>query len=291
MKITQAVIPAAGLGTRFLPYTKVVPKELLPLLGKPAIQLIAEEGIACGITDFHLILNKNKQAIVDLFSPQPALEQTLQDAGKLSLLSSINAVIHAAHFNYIPQPEALGLGHAVLMAKEAIGNEYFGIFLPDEIMIGTVPALAQLIEIAKKYNASVIAVQEVPKNSVSSYGIIEIKEKLEDNLFEISRLVEKPAIDQAPSQFAIIGRYVLSPRIFDSLEKTGPRSGGEIQLTDGIAHMMQHGERVLACVVKSVRHDIGNPLGWLQANIYLGLLDPTYSPEITSYIKNLIAHK
>jgi|SRR4030095_4729455 len=267
MNITKAIIPAAGLGTRFLPYTKAIPKEMLPLLNKPAIQLIIEEGLASNITEFNIILNDDKQAIKNHFSPQPMLEQKLKEFGKESLLDGVNAIINDAHFNYIPQPMPHGLGHAVLMAKAAIGNEYCGIFLPDEIMIGQTPALAQLITVAQKYNASVIGVQQVPHEKVSSYGIIDIKDKLEEGIFEVAHLVEKPALNQAPSNYAIIGRYVLSPCIFHSLETIKPGAGGEIQLTDGIAHMMNNGERVIAYVINTTRYDIGTPVGWLAANM------------------------
>jgi UTP--glucose-1-phosphate uridylyltransferase len=271
MNITKAIIPAAGLGTRFLPYTKAIPKEMLPLLNKPAIQLIIEEGLASHIKEFNIILNDDKQAIKNHFSPQPTLEQKLKEVGKESLLNDVNAIINSAHFNYIPQPIPHGLGHAVLMAKAAIGNEYCGIFLPDEIMIGQTPALAQLITIAQKYNASVIGVQQVPHEKVSSYGIIDIKKELESDIFEVAHLVEKPTLSQAPSNYAIIGRYVLSPRIFHSLETIAPGAGGEIQLTDGITHMMNNGERVIAYVINTTRYDIGTPAGWLNANIAIEL--------------------
>jgi UTP--glucose-1-phosphate uridylyltransferase len=291
MKITKAIIPAAGLGTRFLPWTKNNPKEMLPLLEKPAMQFIIEEGLSSGISEFHIIANEDKQTIKDYFSRSPALEEKLKEVGKESLLDELNTIIQSTSFNYIPQPQPLGLGHAVLMGKTAIGNDYFSICLPDEIMFGDTPALAQLITIAQKYNSSVIAVQEVPTTHVSSYGIIAKKEQLENDLFEIAHLVEKPTIDQAPSNLAIIGRYILSPRIFQSLEQTTPGAGGEIQLTDGIADMMRNGERVLAYIIKSTRHDIGNPLGWLQANMHAGLLNETYAPEIESYFKKLINKK
>lgn len=290
MKITKAVIPAAGLGTRFLPYTKSVPKELVPLMGKPAIQMIVEEAIASGINQFEIIANKDKQAIVNYFSPNTQLDNHLHKTGKEKLLNNINTIIDETYFNYIPQPQALGLGHAILMAEHAVGNEYFGICLPDEIMTGTTPALAQLIKTAKHYNASVIAVQEVPQNAVSAYGIVAVKKQLEDDLFEIDHLIEKPSADTAPSNLAIIGRYVLSPHIFDALKSIKPGVGNEIQLTDGIAAMMNNGERVLAYKINSVRHDIGNPLGWLQANLYCGLSDPAYAEQLKTYIKKIISH-
>ncbi len=266
MAVTKAVIPAAGLGTRFLPYTKIIPKEMIALGDKPAIQYIVEEGIAASIHDFFIIANQDKHAILDYFAPCPALEKKLTDKGKLFLLDSIKNIQERAAICAIEQPEPLGLGHAVLQAKAAIGNNYFGVILPDDIMICAVPAIAQLITIATKYNASVIAVQEVPQDKISAYGIVAIKKQLEPNVFELSDVVEKPLPENAPSNLGIIGRYVLSPRIFQALEKIKPGSGGEIQLTDGIKYMMhEYGERVLALKVSGTRYDVGNPRGWLQA--------------------------
>jgi UTP--glucose-1-phosphate uridylyltransferase len=291
MKINKAVIPAAGLGTRFLPYTKAIPKEMLPILEKPSIQLIVEEGLASNINDFIIIANEDKQALKNHFSHQPKLEKELAHKGKTALLENINHIIDSAQFTFIPQPEPLGLGHAILMAKKAIGNEYFSIFLPDEIMIGQDPAIAQLITVAQKYNASVVGVLEVPRETVSSYGIIAIKEQLEDGIFDVTQLIEKPTIDQAPSNFALIGRYVLSPAIFASLEQTTAGAGNEIQLTDGIAHMMRNGERVIAYVIKTKRYDIGNPLGWIQANIDIALNHPLFGPIIKQHYAKIIQTK
>jgi UTP--glucose-1-phosphate uridylyltransferase len=288
MKITKAVIPAAGLGTRFLPYTKAIPKEMLPILEKPSIQLIVEEGLASGITEFNIIANDDKPELQNHFLHLPKLEALLESRGKSAALESINAIIDAAEFNFIAQPEPLGLGHAVLQAKDAIGDEYFGIFLPDEIMIGDIPALAQLIAVAEKYDASVIGVQEVPREKVSSYGIVAIKEQLEDGVFEIDHLVEKPAIDQAPSNYALAGRYVLSPRVFASLERTKPGAGNEIQLTDGISDMMRSGERVIAYVMQTNRYDVGVPSGWIQANIELAFKHPTLGPVVNELCKKLL---
>src|SRR5579863_6398737 len=288
MKINKAVIPAAGLGTRFLPYTKSIPKEMLPILEKPSIQLILEEGLASDITDFIIIANDDKQALKHFLFHQPKLEDELAERGKLDLLASINKVINASQFEFVPQPKALGLGHAALQTKEAVGNEYFGIFLPDEIMVGDTPALAQLIEVAQKYNASVIGVLEVPREKVSSYGIVAIKEQLEDGIFDVNALVEKPAVDQAPSNLAIVGRYILSPRIFASLENTKPGAGNEIQLTDGIADMMRNGERVIAYVMKTSRYDVGNRLGWIEANIDIAFKNPQLGPVIKEYCKKLL---
>lgn len=291
MKINKAVIPAAGLGTRFLPYTKSIPKEMLPIQEKPSIQLIIEEGLGCGINDFVIIANDDKQALKHFLSHQPALEDELEERGKLNLLDGLNHDIDNAQFTFVPQPKALGLGHAVLQTKNAVGDEYFGIFLPDEIMVGDIPALAQLIEVAQKYNASVIGVLEVPHDKVSSYGIVAIKEQLEDGIFDVAQLVEKPSIDQAPSNLAIVGRYVLSPRIFSALENTQPGAANEIQLTDGIVNMMNNGERVIAYVMNTSRYDVGNPLGWLQANIDIGFKNPKIGSALKEYCAKLLATK
>src|SRR5690606_36017660 len=247
-----------------------------------------EEGIASGISSFNIIINEDKQAIKNYFSTDQHLNKYLQKINKKYLLSDINNIIESYQFNYIPQLTPLGLGHAILMAKKAIENEFFGIFLPDEIMFGTTPALEQLISMAKKYNASIVAVQEVPVHSVSSYGIVAIKQQIETDLFEIDSLVEKPTVESAPSNLAIIGRYVLSPRIFNALETVIPGANNEIQLTDGITTMMHQGEHVLAYKINTNRHDIGNPMGFLQANIYYGLSDPQYAHLIKHYIQTIM---
>jgi UTP--glucose-1-phosphate uridylyltransferase len=288
MKINKAVIPAAGLGTRFLPYTKAIPKEMLPIMEKPSIQLIIEECIASGIHECTIIANDNKPELREHFSHQPALESHLETVGKSDFLTSINTVIDEAHFVFIAQEKPLGLGHAVLQAKNVIGQEYFAVLLPDEIMVSPTPATAQLIAIAQKYNASVIGVQEVPRDKVSSYGIIAIKNELEKGVFEIERLVEKPAQEKAPSNLAISGRYILSPKIFQSLEHTAPGAGNEIQLTDGISHLMNTGERVIACIVDAQRYDVGQPLGWLQANNAIALQHKTFGPLMKQFYDNML---
>ena len=287
MQITKAVIPAAGFGTRFLPLTKVVPKEMLPLLNKPAIQNIIEEGIDSHITDFFIVTRDEKSEIANHFKKAPKLEKILQEKNKLHLLKSIDTVIKKAHVEYINQPEPLGLGHAILMARDAIGPHYFGVFLPDDIIIGHIPALAQLITVAQKYNASVIGVQEVPIERISCYGVVATKKEIEPGVFEITRLVEKPKQEDAPSNLAIVGRYILSPNIFDAIEATKNTTPGEIQLTDAIDYLLKKGEKILACTIKGTRYDLGMPLGWLKANIHLGLNDPALAP----HIKNMINQK
>ena len=280
MNISKAVIPAAGLGTRCLPLSKAVPKEMMPLVDKPAIQYIIEEGKAAGMSEFCIIANDDKQAIRDYFSPNKRLKTFLKEKNLLHLVQTLNDIIDTTKFSYVPQPEPRGLGHAVLMARDVIGDEYFGVFLPDEIMDSNVPVMGQLIRIAQQYNANVIGVQEVPKEHVSSYGIIGIKQQLGENLYEVSQLIEKPAVEHAPSNLAIIGRYILSPKLFDALAVTKPGAKGEIQLTDAIAHLLQQGEKVLAYKVQANRFDIGNILGWLQANYYFAKNNPRYAPYL-----------
>lgn len=269
MKITKAVVPAAGHGTRFLPWTKAVPKELLPLLNKPAIHYIAQEIADAGLTDCIMISAAHKKALAQYFSTVPELEAFLQEKNKTHLLSDINNLIHALNFTYLYQEEAKGLGHAINLARDLITDEYFGVLLPDDIMISNPPGIKQLIDIAHKENASVIAVQEVPLEKVSSYGIIAIKKQLNSTLFEVGNLIEKPAQNNAPSNLAIIGRYVLSSKIFTALNNVKPSAGGEIQLTDGIAGMLKAGERVLAYTMHGSRYDVGTPAGWLEANLAL----------------------
>lgn len=269
MKITKAVIPAAGHGTRFLPWTKAVPKEMLPLLNKPAIQYIVEEIANSGMQNCIMISAPHKHAIANHFDVSPVLEQFLKEKNKLHLLDGINKLSHTVELAYIHQEEAKGLGHAIWLARNTIAQEYFGILLPDDIMISTNPGIKQLMDIAQQENASVIAVQEIPKENVSAYGVIAVKKQLASNLFEVSDLVEKPLAHEAPSNLAIIGRYILSHKIFKALDEVKPSAGGEIQLTDGIATMLKNGERVVAYKIQGTRYDIGTPAGWLQANIEL----------------------
>ena len=280
MVISKAIIPAAGLGTRFLPATKAVAKEMLPILDKPAIQYIIEEAVASGITHFTMIFNKDKTAIINHFESSPELDVLLKERGKDKLLQGINKIIRNAEFTYVSQSEPLGLGHAVLLARNTVGKEYFGVLLPDDVIVGSQPGLAQLIAIAKQENASVIAVQEVPIEQTALYGIITIKKQISPVLYQINGLVEKPKASQAPSNLAIVGRYVLSHKIFASLDAIMPYTEGELQLTDGIAHMVKNGEKVFAYKIQGHRYDTGNPLGLLKANIGIGLQHPEYGPQL-----------
>ncbi len=285
--VTKVIIPAAGQGTRFLPYTKSIPKEMLPLLDKPAIQYIIEEGMQSSIKQFMIITNREKTSLENYFDAHPALEAFLKEQHKESLIDCIEKILKTAEFSYIRQQEALGLGHAIWLARHYIQKEYFGIMLPDDIILGKQPALGQLMRIARQEKASVIAVQEVPMECVSSYGVIDIKKQITPHLFQIGNVIEKPSQKNAPSNLAVIGRYVLSHKLFASLEQVRTYAIGELQLTDGIAHLIQNNEKVLAYKVQGVRYDIGTPVGWVKAVISMALQNPHYQGPIKRYIAEL----
>ncbi len=287
MAVKKAIIPAAGLGTRFLPTTKSIPKEMLPLIDKPAIQYTVEEGIRAGIENFILVTGKNKHAIEDHFDINTELRSILRARGKIDLISSIAKIVEQASFTSIRQHEPLGLGHAIWTARHAVGKEHIAVFLPDEIITGKVPAITQLMKIAEQEKCNVVAVQEVPLEQVSRYGIIAIKKQFSPNLFQVKSLVEKPTPTDTPTNLAIIGRYILSPHIFDALEETQASSGGEIQLTDGIQNLLMRGEKVFAYKIQGTRYDSGTLMGWLKANIALALKHPKYSQEIQSFLRDL----
>jgi UTP--glucose-1-phosphate uridylyltransferase len=268
MQIRISVIPAAGLGTRFLPLTKSVPKELLPILNKPSIQYILDETHASGINEICIITSDRKYALQQYLTRDPELEAHLARINKLDALSDINALIDATQFHYVIQDNPRGLGHAVSLAREIVNDNFFGVLLPDDIIASETPALSQLISVAQEHNATVVAVQEVPQEQASSYGMVAIKHAINDHTFAISHLVEKPKPEDAPSNLAIIGRYILSPRIFEVLEKTQAGKGGEIQLTDALDLLARSGEPVLACKISGNRFDVGVPQGWVKAIEY-----------------------
>jgi UTP--glucose-1-phosphate uridylyltransferase len=286
MDILKAIIPAGGLGTRFLPYTKAIPKEMLPLLNKPAIQYIVEEGMASDIRNFIMVTSRDKYSISKHFDSNIEIETLLNARGKQALLASLERIIKTASFSYIRQPEPRGLGHAIWSARHAVCKEYFGIFLPDEIIISKNPGLGQLIKIARQERASVIGIQEVPIENVSSYGIIGVKKQITPNLFQIGHLVEKPDQKDAPSNLAIIGRYVLSHKIFHALEEIEADEREELQLTDAIGQMIRNNEKVFAYKIQGVRYDIGNPIGWIKAIIGCALQDPNYAPHINKFLED-----
>lgn len=288
MEISQAIIPAAGLGTRFLPATKITPKEMLPLLDKPAIQYVVEEAVRSGIKDFVMVLNKTKKSIEDHFDTLVELQSHLTSRNKQESLDSIAKIIELARFAYVRQHEPRGLGHAVWSAKHVIGNKHVAIMLPDDIIMGPVPGLAQLMKIALQERCSVIAVQEVPLADVSRYGIINIKKQISPNLFQIRDVVEKPSQIEAPSNLAIVGRYILSPDIFDALEDSKTGALGEIQLTDGIQKLLLSGEKVFGYKLQGThRYDVGTPLDWLKANIACALRHQAFGDDMLSYLIEL----
>ena len=287
MEVTKAIIPAAGLGTRFLPQTKSVPKEMLPLINKPAMQYIIEEGVRSGLNNFIVINNRNKKAIEDHFDKFPELDYILENRGQQNVLSVLSKMIERVDFTYIRQKEALGLGHAIWSARHSVGKEHVAIFLPDDIIMGATPGISQLIKIATQEKCSVVAVQEVPIDQTPNYGVVSIKKQFSPNLFQLKGLVEKPEANEAPSNLAVIGRYVLSSNIFNTIEETPKGHGGEIQLTDAISRLISKGEKVFAYKIQGTRYDIGTPIKWLKANISLALKHPQFADEMISYLSTL----
>ena len=287
-KIRRAIFPAAGLGTRFLPATKAQPKEMLPLVDKPIIQYAVEEAIDSGIESLVIITGRGKNAIEDHFDVSYELEKTLEERGKSELLGRVRTVSEMAQIAYIRQKEALGLGHAVSMARDLVNDEPFAVLLGDDVIIGEVPCIRQMMDIYEKYQASVVALMEVPENETNRYGVIK-GTPLSDGggrVFEVEDMVEKPAKGTAPSNLAIIGRYILTPGIFAALEETGRGSGGEIQLTDGLRRLLSR-ERILAYKFNGKRHDAGDKLGFLQATVEFALKNEELGPGFKAYLKTL----
>jgi UTP--glucose-1-phosphate uridylyltransferase len=282
--IRKAVFPAAGLGTRFLPATKASPKEMLPLVDKPLIQHGVEEARAAGIRDMIIVTGRGKNAIEDHFDVSFELEATLEKKGDGKLQSLIRSISDMADFFYVRQNLPLGLGHAVLRARDLVGEEPFAVVLSDDIIDSRIPALKQMIEIRKKHSAgAVLAIQEVPREHVSRYGIIEGR-KIGNRVYEVTGMVEKPKPEKAPSNLAIIGRYILPPSVFPALQGIRPGAGGELQLTDAIRALLPS-ERVLGYAFEGVRYDAGTKLGFLAANIVFALKDPDIGPGLRAFLK------
>jgi UTP--glucose-1-phosphate uridylyltransferase len=284
VEVRKAILPAAGLGTRFLPATKASPKEMLPLVDKPLIQYAVEEAVASGIEDIIVITGRGKRAIEDHFDRSVELEENLKGNGKAQLLSQIRHISNLANFCYVRQSEALGLGHAVLCAQHLIGDEPFAVLLSDEIIDSPVPGLAQLIHIYKKRGGAVLGIQEVPHQEVNRYGIIS-PNRIADGLYKVSDLVEKPAPANAPSNLAVIGRYILPPEIFQILRKTRPGKNGEIQLTDALKELARTSP-MYALEVKGNRYDAGDKLGFLIATVEFALKNPSLGAEFADYLRN-----
>jgi UTP--glucose-1-phosphate uridylyltransferase len=287
MKVRKAVFPAAGLGTRFLPATKAQPKEMLPLVDKPIIQYGVEEAMASGCDQILIITGRGKQSIEDHFDVSYELEKMLEERGKTDLLKIVRSISDTIHIAYVRQKEALGLGHAVLMARELVGNEPFAVLLADDVIDAEVPCLKQMVQVFDKTQCSVIATQVVEGKMISSYGVLDVNPVPgNDRLFEIKNMVEKPKAEDAPSNLAIIGRYILTPGIFDCLANTPTGAGGELQLTDGMRLLLQK-EKMYACVYEGRRHDAGDKLGFLKATVEFALKREGLGEAFREYLKGL----
>lgn len=283
-KITKAVFPVAGLGTRFLPATKASPKEMLPIVDKPLIQYAVEEAVEAGITDMIFVTGRSKRAIEDHFDKAYELETELEMRGRTSMLELLRGMLPKnVNCIYIRQAEALGLGHAVLCARPVVGDEPFAVILADDLIDERPGSLAQMVQIFSQHGASVIATERVAPAETSSYGIVDAKQEVAPGVLQIRGIVEKPDPAAAPSNMAVVGRYLLTPGIFDCLERVQPGKGGEIQLTDGIAALLAR-ERVLACQYQGKRYDCGSKLGYMQANVVYALRHPEIGGQFEQWL-------
>jgi UTP--glucose-1-phosphate uridylyltransferase len=285
MSVTKAVFPAAGLGTRFLPATKAQPKEMLPLVDKPTIQYVVEEAVASGLDDIILVTGRNKRAIEDHFDAAFELECYLEDRGKHEELAQIKSIAELAHVSYVRQKEPLGLGHAILCARRLVGEQPFGVFLGDDIIVAEVPCMRQLLDVFARHGGPVVAVMRVPRDEIGRYGVIAGK-PLGGNVYEVLDMVEKPQPKDAPSDLAIIGRYVLTPDLFPILADTVPDSRGEIQLTNGLRALRQR-RPIYAVEFEGKRHDTGEKLGFLKATVEFALARPDLSGAFRSWLRTL----
>jgi UTP-glucose-1-phosphate uridylyltransferase len=287
LKIRKAVIPAAGLGTRFLPFTKSQPKEMLPIVDKPTIQFIVEEAVSSGIDDIIIITGRNKRSLEDHFDYSIELENFLKNNGKRDLLGIVQDISKLADIHYIRQKEPLGLGHAIYTARKFIGNEPFAVLLGDDVIYSKIPCIQQMIKVYEKYGAPVLGVQKVSREDVSKYGIVD-GEFMSDRIYKARNLIEKPSPEESPAaRLAIMGRYIISPEIFDILEALAPGKSGEIQLTDGLRELGKKRE-VLAYEFEGRRYDVGDKFGFLQANIEYGLRSKEFSDTLLQYLRELV---
>ncbi|TXG87786.1 MAG: UTP--glucose-1-phosphate uridylyltransferase GalU [Rhodocyclaceae bacterium] len=283
-KVRKAVFPVAGLGTRFLPATKASPKEMLPIVDKPLIQYAVEEAVAAGVTDMIFVTGRSKRAIEDHFDKAYELEAELERKNKTEMLEFVrNLLPKNINCIYIRQAEPLGLGHAVLCAKPVVGDEPFAVLLADDLLDGNPPVLKQMVDTYDYYRCSVLGVQDVPRAETRSYGIVDAR-KVAERIEQVSAIVEKPKPEEAPSTLAVVGRYILTPRIFHHLENVRPGAGGEIQLTDGIASLLSE-EQVLAYRYDGQRYDCGSKLGYLQATVVFGQRHPEVGAAFSQYLK------
>jgi UTP--glucose-1-phosphate uridylyltransferase len=290
MRVRKAVFPAAGLGTRFLPATKAQPKEMLPLVDKPIIQYGVEEALAAGCDQIIIITGRGKTAIEDHFDVSYELEKMLEERGKTELLSIVRQISDMIHVAYVRQKEAMGLGHAVLMARELVGNEPFAVLLADDVIDAQKPCLRQMMDVFEESQCSIIATQEVNGPAISSYGVLDaqkIEGKFDGRAFDVRSMVEKPKQEEAPSNLAIIGRYILTPTIFETLERTPLGAGGELQLTDGLRGLLSAGEKIYGYTFEGKRHDAGDKLGFLKATVEFALKRPDLGPDFAEYLRSL----
>ncbi|MFV1956328.1 MAG: UTP--glucose-1-phosphate uridylyltransferase GalU [bacterium] len=287
MTVKKVVIPAAGMGTRFLPATKAVPKEMLPLVDKPVIQEVVEEAVLSGISEIVLITGMGKGAIEDHFDISTDLEGFLASRGKEELLKRVREISRMVDIISVRQKEPRGLGHAVLCAKAAVGDEPFAVMLGDDVVDSEVPCLAQLLKVFQKYRSTVVALEFVPDSDVDKYGIVE-GEEVEPGIIKIKKLLEKPPLEDAPSNMAVIGRYILTPEIFSAIEDLAPDGQGEIQLTNALQDVAKSDE-VYGVVFEGTRYDAGNRFGFLVANIIYALKDGELGPQVREYLEGLVA--
>ncbi len=283
--VRKAVFPAAGLGTRFLPATKSSPKEMLPLVDKPLIQYVVEEAVASGIESIVIVTGRGKTDIEDHFDVSFELEQLLSQRGKEDLLAQVRSISEMARISYVRQKEALGLGHAVLQARDSIGDEPFAVMLSDDIIDSDIPGLRQLLDVYEKYDAPVIGTMQVAGEAISRFGVLAVEE-IEDGVYKVKDMVEKPPFAEAPSDLAIIGRYVLTPDIFAEIEKTAPGAVGEIQITDAMRSLLRK-RPFYAVRFKGTRHDAGDKLGFLIANVEFALRREDLAPDFKNYLRSL----
>ena len=289
MKVRKAVIVAAGLGTRMLPASKVIPKEILPVVDTPAIQMIVEEAVASGIEEIIVVITPGRTLVLDHFDPAHDLERHLESKGKHDVLQMVRRTNRPTKLTPAHQAQPLGLGHAVLQARDAVGNEPFAVFLPDDIIDAEKPCLRQLLDVAEKRDAPVVALLRVPPSEVSKYGIVEAKQA-GNRLYELTGMIEKPAPEKAPSEFAIIGRYVLTPEIFELIRGSKPGAGGEIQLTDALLALAKQ-RKIYGYEFEGTRYDLGDRAGFIMAQVGFGLKRPEVAGRLRAYLDTVASRK
>ena len=287
-ELRTAVIPAAGLGTRFLPMTKAIPKELLPVVDRAAIHYVVQEALAAGIGHIVIVTSAGKGALEDYFTPSPEVERTLREKGNDAVADELSLFTEQLRFSYPIQREQLGLGHAVLCAKDAVGPQPFAVLLPDDLLVDAEPVLAQMVRAWREHPGNYLAVEEVPADRISAYGVVDPAPdgRMDGRTYRLRGMVEKPSVAEAPSDLGIVGRYILTPEVFDALERTRPGAIGEIQLTDGIALAMEH-QAVYAYRFSGTRYDCGTPMGLLHASLEMALRRDDMAPQVRGWLKGL----